>query len=50
MRFHFSFIQHWKLWFVVSGLLAIIGIGGFFIRGLNSRSETTFQSASASMA
>lgn len=35
MRFHFSFIQHWKLWFVVSGLLAIIGIGGFFIRGLN---------------
>lgn len=35
MRFHFSFIQHWKLWFVVSGLLVIIGIGGFFIRGLN---------------
>ncbi len=35
MRFHFSFIQHWKLWFVVSGLIVIIGIGGFFIRGLN---------------
>jgi preprotein translocase subunit SecF len=35
MRFHFSFVQHWKAWFVVSGLLVLIGLGAFFIRGLN---------------
>ena len=35
MRFQFSFIQHWKRWFVFSGLLILIALGGFFVRGLN---------------
>ncbi len=35
MRFNVQFIQHWKMWFVVSLLLVLVGIGGFFIRGLN---------------
>ncbi len=35
MRFHFRFIPHWKTWFVVSGILVVLTLGAFFVRGLN---------------
>lgn len=35
MRYHFEFVRPWKTWFVVSGLLVILALGAFFIRGLN---------------
>ncbi len=35
MRFHFEFVRHWKTWFVLSGLLVVLALGAFFIRGLN---------------
>ncbi|POB10707.1 MAG: protein translocase subunit SecF [Sulfobacillus thermosulfidooxidans] len=35
MRYHFEFVRHWKTWFVLSGLLVILALGAFFIRGLN---------------
>ncbi|WP_028963124.1 protein translocase subunit SecF [Sulfobacillus thermosulfidooxidans] len=35
MRFHFEFVRHWKTWFIVSGLLIVLALGAFFIRGLN---------------
>ncbi len=35
MRFHFRFIPHWKTWLMVSGLVVILAIGAFFVRGLN---------------
>ncbi|HBQ93966.1 MAG: protein translocase subunit SecF [Firmicutes bacterium] len=35
MRYHFEFVRPWKTWFIVSGLLVILALGAFFIRGLN---------------
>lgn len=35
MRFHFRFIPHWKTWFVISGILVLLTLGAFFVRGLN---------------
>lgn len=35
MRFHFRFIPHWKTWLMVSGIMVVLALGAFFIRGLN---------------
>ncbi|MDA8193693.1 MAG: protein translocase subunit SecF [Thermaerobacter sp.] len=35
MRFHFRFVQHARTWLLLSGLLVLLGLGAFFIRGLN---------------
>ncbi len=35
MRYHFEFVRPWKTWFILSGLLVILALGAFFIRGLN---------------
>ncbi len=35
MRFHFRFIPHWKTWLIVSGIMVVLALGAFFIRGLN---------------
>lgn len=35
MRFHYDFIKHWKLWFILTGALTIVAVLGIFVRGLN---------------
>ncbi len=35
MRFQFDYIKHWKLWFVLTGVLTVIALLGIFVRGLN---------------
>lgn len=35
MTFHLDFVKHYKLWFVLSGILMLIALFGIFVRGLN---------------
>ena len=35
MQFHVDFIKHFKLWFVLAGILTLVGLFGIFVRGLN---------------
>ena len=35
MHFHVDFVNRWKLWFVVSGVVMAVALFGIFVRGLN---------------
>ncbi|MCY0881308.1 MAG: protein translocase subunit SecF, partial [Firmicutes bacterium] len=35
MRYHVNFLKHWRVWLLASGLLMVLALGAFFIRGLN---------------
>lgn len=34
-RFHFAYIRRTRTWFVLSGVVLVIALGAFFLRGLN---------------
>lgn len=35
MKIQLDFIKHYKLWFVLSGILVVVALFGIFVRGLN---------------
>lgn len=35
MTFHWDFVKHYKLWFILSGVLMVVALFGIFVRGLN---------------
>lgn len=35
MQFHLNFMKHYRLWFILSGVVLLIALFGIFVRGLN---------------